>query len=122
MAIQKKSDQLLYQSRGPLDPRSLVKTYADLLNIDTWTYDDVLVAYNGMLVAVYLDKVAASNNGIYYLFDSSVTKITHKPDVTSSANWHKLGGIESLPGLAEQISTLQDALAKIQSEVDDLQD
>ena len=122
MAIQKKADQLLYKSRGPLDAKSLVKTYADLINVDTWTYDDTLVAYNGMIVAVYLDKGSASNNGIYYLFDQAVTTAVKKPDVTNEANWHKLGSIEALPDLAEQVKSLQSELEAVKSEVDDLHD
>lgn len=117
MAIQKKADQLLYKSRGPLDAKSLVKAYADLVNVETWTYDDILVAYNGMIVAVYLDKVSAENNGIYYLFDPNVTKITHKPDVTNEANWHKLAGID---GLVDKLSALDVRLTALEEQESDV--
>ena len=117
MAIQKKTDQLLYKSRGPLDAKSLVKTYADLIDIETWTYDDTLVAYNGMIVAVYLDKVSAENNGIYYLFDPAVTKITHKPDVANEANWHKLADSD---GLVSKLSAIDARLALLEEEESDV--
>lgn len=90
MAIQKKSDQQLYTSRGPLDSKSLVKTYADLTSLNTWTVDDTLVAYNGMIVAVWLDKTDDTNNGIYYLYDPLVTTALKKPDPTVVTNWHKI--------------------------------
>lgn len=116
MAIQKKADQLLYKGRGPLDAKSLVKTYAQLTQISTWTYDDTLVAYNGMLVAVYLDTVSA-NNGIYYLFDPAVTKVLHKPDVTNEANWHKLADVDGLVAKLSAIDTRLTALEEKESDV-----
>jgi hypothetical protein len=104
MAIQKKADQLLYKGRGPLDPKSVVKTYEELTNTNTWTYDETLVAYNGMIVAVYLDKVSASNNGIYYLFDPAVTSALKKPDVTNEANWHKFAELSELDNIDAKLA------------------
>ena len=117
MAIQKKADQLLYKGRGPLDPKSVVKTYADLTNTETWTYDETLVAYNGMIVAVYLDKVSASNNGIYYLFDPAVTSALKKPDVTNEANWHKLADAD---GLVDKLNAIDDRLTALEEKESDV--
>lgn len=112
MAIQYKADQQLYKSRGPLDAKSLVKTYAELLDVGTWTIDNTLVAYNGMIVAVWLDKVSDTNNGIYYLFDPAVTKALHKPDVANAANWHKISGTVDVSAIQ---ATLDDHEARLQA-------
>lgn len=90
MAITNIKNQYKFTGKGPVDSKTLVKTYADLLDVTTWTVDGTLVAYNGMIVSVWLDSTA-ENNGIYYLHDSTVTSILGTPDVTNSANWHKLG-------------------------------
>jgi hypothetical protein len=99
MAVLLKNDQQLYLGRGPLDAKSLVKTYADLTNLDTWTTDNVVTAYNGMLVAVWLNKEDSSKNGLYCLYDPNVTTAlipaTAKPDVTKQENWVKLADIDS---------------------------
>jgi hypothetical protein len=88
-SIQNKADKLRFKGRGPLDAKSLVPKYADLLEDTTWKVDGTLVAYNGMIVSVGLDT--AENNGVYYLHDSTVTSPLGTPDVTNPANWHKLG-------------------------------
>lgn len=116
MALQKKADQLLYKGRGPLDAKSLVKTYADLTKTSTWTYDDTLVVYNGMIVAVYLDTVS-TNNGIYYLFDPAVTKALHKPDVANEANWHKLADAD---GLVAKLTAIDDRLTALEEKESDV--
>lgn len=114
--------QYKYSGKGPVDAKSLVKTYNDLLLSETW-YNDAgkVSAYNGMIVAVWLDSDSA-RNGIYFLHDSTVTNILKVPDVTNEANWHKLGGLNDLPGLAEQVATIKTNLETLQSEVDELQD
>lgn len=122
MAIIKSADQFKYSGRGPLDAKALVKTYAELLLESTWTVDDKLTAYNGMIVAVWLNNDDTSKNGIYFLHDASVTKAISKPNVTVEANWHKLGGINDLPGLSEQINSIQSELEQVKAEVDELQD
>ena len=116
MATQKKVDQLLYKGRGPLDAKSIVKTYADLTKASTWSYDDTLVAYNGMIVAVYLDTVS-TNNGIYYLFDPTVTKALHKPDATNAANWHKLADAD---GLVDKLTASDNRLAALEEKESDV--
>ena len=87
------STQYIYSGKGPFDAKALVKTHSALLEDTTWTIqvdgNDVFVAYNGMIVSVWGDT--AENNGVYYLQDSAVTTTLGKPDVTNSANWHKLG-------------------------------
>jgi hypothetical protein len=109
--------------KKPLDARSLVKTYDDLLNINNWVNaNGNPIVYNGMIVAVWLNTADISKNGIYFLHDSSVTSAKGTPDVTKETNWHKIGGIEALPSIADQVTTLQSELETIKSDVDDLQD
>ena len=122
MAINSSENQYSYKGRGPLDAKSLVKTYADLLLPTTWVVDGVDSAYNGMITAVWLNNTDTSKNGVYFLHDSAVTTARGKPDVTNEANWHKLGGIDNLPGLVEQISAIQNDLEKVKSDIDELQD
>jgi hypothetical protein len=118
MAILKSADQFKYVGRGPLDSKAIVRTYAELLLTSTWTTDETLTAYNGMIVAVWLDT--DENNGVYFLHDKAVTKSLHKPDVTNPDNWHRLGSIDNLQGLAEQISAIQEDLESITSDVGEL--
>lgn len=125
------SNQYKHTGRGPLDSKTLVKTFADLTNKSTWTVlndkgAETVIAYNGMITAVWLDKDENKNltdkNGIYFLFDKNITGITKAPDVTIEANWHRLGSIESLDGLSEQIAELQTALQEAQADIEELQD
>lgn len=122
MAIAKSANQYKFSGKGPLDSKALVKTYAELLDVATWTIDGKVAAYNGMITAVWLNKEDTSKNGIYFLHDINCTTALKTPDVTVEANWHKLGGIDNLPGLADQISAIQNDLEKVKSEVDELQD
>ena len=122
MAIAKSANQYKFSGKGPLDPKALVKTYAELLDTATWTVDNKIVAYNGMITAVWLNKDDTSKNGIYFLHDVACTSALKTPDVTIEANWHKLGGIDNLPGLADQILVIQNDLKKVKSDVDELQD
>jgi hypothetical protein len=111
----------------PMDARMIVETYSDLTTESNWkTSDGRLIAYNGMITAVWLDKDADDNitdkNGIYFFFDPTVKDLWEdEPDVTKEENWHRLGSIDSLPGLAEQITTLQDGLRELQADVGELQ-
>ena len=122
MAILKSANQYKYSGKGPVDAKALVKTYAELLEVTTWTLDEKVVAYNGMITAVWLNKDDTSKNGVYFLHDPNCTTALKAPDVTNEANWHKLGSIDNLPGLADQIATIKNDLEKVQSDVDDLQD
>ena len=115
MAILIKNDQQLYKGRGPLDSKSLVKTYAELLNINTWTKEDTLVAYNGMIVAVWLNKDDTSKNGIYFLFDPNVTTAIKKPDVANEANWHRFADISDIVDLSNKINSCSEAIASEQA-------
>lgn len=121
MAISTISNQYKYSGRGPLDAKTLVKTFAELTSTSTWEVDGASAAYNGMIAAVWLDSTVA-NNGIYFLHDPNVKTARAIPDVTITTNWHKLGSIENIPGLAEQVSAIQTEIEKLQTEVDDLQD
>ncbi len=125
------ANQYRYTGKGPLDSKALVKTFADLLLESTWQVTnssgkEVITAYNGMIVAVWLDKDENKNltnkNGIYFLFDGAVTGTLGIPDVTDKANWHKLGGINDLPGLNEQIVTIQTELENVKGAIEELQD
>jgi hypothetical protein len=122
MAIHSSDNQYLAKGAKPLDAKSLVQTYAELLLPETWLVDGVPSAYNGMITAVWLNKDDTSKNGIYFLHDATVVSARGKPDVTKEANWHRLGGIDNLPGLAEQISTIQADLEEVKSDIDELQD
>ena len=122
MAILKSANQYKYSGKGPVDSKALVKTYAELIDVATWTLDEKVVAYNGMITAVWLNKDDTSKNGVYFLHDPNCTTALKTPDVTKEANWHKLGGIDNLPGLADQIESIKSDLEQVQSEVDELQD
>lgn len=117
MAIMNKRDQFLYAGRGPIDAKSLVKTYDQLVDITTWTAQidgvDTVVAYNGMLVAVWLDKTDISKNGLYFLFDPLVTTAVKKPDVTNEANWHKLADMTGLSAFIERLNNIESDLADL---------
>ncbi len=120
--INKTGKQYVYTGRGPLDPKSLVDTYAQLTNAATWTEGSSIIAYNGMIVAVWNNTTDTSKNGVYFFHDATVTSKFNTPDVTNEANWHRLGGINSLPGLADQIAELESDLDQIKADVKDLQD
>lgn len=113
MAIMKKTDQFLYTGRGPLDAKSIVKTYADLLKADTWTAvvneTETFIAYNGMIVAVWLNKEDTSKNGIYFLYDPAVTSTVKRPDIANEANWHKLAELSDIADFEARLSALENA-------------
>ena len=117
----KTGNQYSYTGRGPLDPKSLVQTYAQLTDAATWTEGTSIVAYNGMITAVWLDP-DSSKNGVYFLHDPAITSKWKAPTVTDPNNWHKLGGLDNLPGLADQISTIEEDLKKVKADVGELQD
>jgi hypothetical protein len=122
MAVLPISSQYLYTGHGPFDAKALVKTYADLLNTATWTVDDNLVAYNGMITAVWLNKDDASKNGIYFLFDAAVTSGLKKPDVTSEANWHKLMELSDISEFSNRLSTMESELTGIKTKLATLEE
>lgn len=108
------SNQFKYSGKGPLDYKSLVKTFAELLDEDTWKSENgSIIAYNGMIVSVWLNKQDTSKNGIYYLFDPNCTSTIKTPDVKVESNWVRLGGVQDTSELIEQ-------LEGIQSQLDDL--
>lgn len=111
------NEQYLYTGRGPFDAKALVKTYTDLLSLNTWMLDDVLVAYNGMITAVWLNKADTSKNGIYFLFDPSVTTALKKPDVTNEANWHKLADAD---GLLDKLTAINNRLTILENKESDV--
>lgn len=116
-----KYDQQLYVGRGPLDAKSLIKTYAELLNVNTWTKEDTLIAYNGMIVAVWLNKDDTTKNGIYFLFDPLVTTALKKPDVTIEANWHKLAELSDTQAFEERLNSIDNSINSINEKVAELE-
>jgi hypothetical protein len=115
MAIVNKTDQLRYLGKGPLDAKSLVKTYAELFSTDTWVKNDVFTAYNGMIVAVWLNKEDTTKNGIYFLFDPQANTALKKPDFAQESNWHKLVEIADLNA---QLTSIDARLAALEEESD----
>ncbi len=94
----------LYTGKGPFDAKMLVSTYAELYAEGTFPSGS---AYNGMLVAVGLNKDDPSKNGIYYLYDSSVTTKFKSPTTTTEANWHKLVELSEIDSIKERIDALE---------------
>jgi hypothetical protein len=117
MAVLPISSQYKYKGRGPFDAKALVKTYADLLSVDTWTVDNILVAYNGMITAVWLNKEDTSKNGIYFLFDVAVTTALKKPDVTNEANWHKLMELSDISEISSRLSSMESELTGVKAKL-----
>ena len=114
------SNQYLYTGRGPFDAKSIVKTYDDLLLETTWkSKTDNITAYNGMVVAVWLDKTDNDRNGVYYLYDKNVLTnptaayIVPAPDVTNPDNWHKIAGVSDLTALIEKLNLFEAKLEKL---------
>ncbi len=125
MAIVKKADQLRYIGRGPLDSKSTVKTYSELLNVSTWTATvdevDTFVAYNGMIVAVWLDKNNPDKNGLYFLFDASADTAKKKPDVTLETNWHRIAALSDLHTINSQLSDITAELSGVKTRLESLE-
>ena len=65
----------------PMDGRSLVTNFNDLLKQETWNTQGAV--YNGMVVSV-VDK-ETQECGLYMLID-----FNKNPDYTNSRNWHKI--------------------------------
>ena len=125
MAIIDSSNQYRYTGRQPLDAKALVKTFADLTNPATWTVQsssgkDTVIAYNGMITAVWLDKdenkQLTDKNGIYFLFDNSITGTLTAPDVTKETNWHKIAGDVDLSSIQEIVDDHERRIAAIEDE------
>jgi hypothetical protein len=106
-------NQYLYTGRGPLDSKALVNSYDQLLDKSTWTEGSSIIAYNGMVTAVWLNKTDTTKNGIYFLHDTEVTSKFKTPDVTKAANWHKLCTIAELEELEKQVGVKNQALAEL---------
>lgn len=115
MAI-KISNQYSYVGKGPFDAKSLVKTYAELKEPTTWTIDNTFIAYNGMIVAVWLDKDDSTRNGIYYLFDSAVTSTRQSPNVADDANWHKISETVDLSAIESTLADHETRIAALEDE------
>jgi hypothetical protein len=115
MAVISISDQYRYTGKGPFDAKSLIKTYAALLDPSTWEVSGKVAAYNGMLTSVWLNKDDTTKNGVYILFDPAVTGATKTPDVANEANWHKLAELSDVSALAEQLAAINSELTGIKT-------
>lgn len=119
MALIESSNQFRYTSKGPVDSKMLVKTYNELLDTATWTTSTgSIVAYNGMIVSVWLNKDDATKNGVYYLFDPNCNTTLKKPDVTLDDNWHKLDGSADITEYIERIQAIESRLDSIEEELE----
>lgn len=120
------SDQYKYTGRGPFDAKALVKDYATLLSKATWTVDGTedgnIIAYNGMITAVWLNKDDTTKNGIYFLFDPLVVSTIKKPDVTLESNWHKFAELSDLTALSEQLAAMNDELTGVKTRLATLEE
>lgn len=121
MAISQVELQYSYSGKGPVDAKSLVKTYDALLQPSTW-YNNAgkVSAYNGMIVAVWLDQ-DATKNGVYLLHDPAVTSIFKTPDVAVPAHWHRLASLSELSAFAEKITELESDFSSLASRVSELE-
>lgn len=106
--------------KKPLDARSLVKTYEDLLVESNWTKDGKSIAYNGMLVAV-ANTSDTSKNGLYFLFDINCTTSLKSPNVALESNWLKIGETSEVSDLLERITKIDSELADINDRLDALE-
>ena len=107
--------------KKPLDARSLVKAYADLLNSDNWVNAaGKSIAYNGMLVAV-ANTSDSSKNGLYFLFDPACTTSLKSPNVTLASNWIKIGETSELGDLVTRLNTIELALTNIDTRLTSLE-
>jgi hypothetical protein len=127
MALIDISNQYRYSGRGPFDAKSLVKTYADLLDTETWTTvsasgASVVSAYNGLITAVWLNKDDISKNGIYFLYDPEVTSPLKTPNVTLASNWHKLCNLSDIQELSTQIEIVKSELNELGERVTALEE
>ena len=97
--------------RKPIDARTLVPTYADLLTKDNWVKANTaqVTAYNGLVVSV-ADTSDTSKNGVYFLFDPKCTSALKSPDVTDEANWHKIGDSANAGDVAARLVTIESIL------------
>ena len=118
MATIQTPNQFRYTGKGPVDVKSLVKTYDELLNIETWTTQQgSFNAYNGMITAVWLNKDDTDKNGVYLLFDAEVTNTIKKPDVTNPSNWHKFASIDDIAQISNQVQSIQEGLTNVNSRI-----
>ena len=88
------------QISAPLDDRSVVEYYSDLISEETWTASDGQVyVYPGMLVTVFKDP-NSDLNGVYELLDYNYG---------SYDNWNRIGGVnqETFERLSNEVFNLQ---------------
>ncbi len=114
MAILPINNQYKYSKRGPFDAKALVKTYAELLSVDTWTVNGTVAAYNGMVTAVWLNTADSSKNGVYFLQDPAVDTILKTPDVTIETNWHKLAELSDLESFTDRLASINELTNRTQ--------
>lgn len=107
--------------KKPLDARSLVKAYDDLLLERNWlNASGNSIAYNGMLVAV-ANTTDTSKNGLYFLFDEKCTTALKSPDVTLESNWLKIGETSEVGDFVERLTTINNELADVKNRLTELE-
>lgn len=115
MAIITNSNQYKYTGRGPLDAKTLVKTFDDLLLESTWQITTegtpLIIAYNGMITSVWKDR-DPSKNGVYVLHDPNAT-VLRAPVVTNEANWHKIAKVADLASFVEKLDLFESQLKTV---------
>ena len=106
-------------ARKPFDARSLVKSYNDLILIESWTFEGKVNAYNGMIVAV-ANTSDTSKNGLYMLFDPKNTSSLKAPDVTLEDNWIKIGETSDISGFVSRLETIENKVVELAENINDL--
>lgn len=98
---------------APFDARSLVKTKADLTNIATWTINNDIWIYDGMLVTVAQDA-NPKFNGVYRLvdaenfnFDGSWMKLANDADLAEieASKSYTVNSEQDLPEIGDENAT-----------------
>ena len=118
MATIETSNQFRYTGKGPVDVKSLVKTFDELTSLETWTTKQgSFNAYNGMITAVWLNKDDTTKNGVYLLFDPEVTTPLKKPNVVEPSNWHKFANLEDIAQLSNKLQNMGEELSSVNLKV-----
>jgi hypothetical protein len=105
------SSQYYYNNNGPLDAKSLVDKFELLTSADTWKdQEGNIIAYNGMLVAVWRERNEnAYKNGIYFFHDGTTKRLPPVESIQDESNWHKLTELSDIADFESRLSALENA-------------
>lgn len=107
--------------RKPLDARTVVREYADLLLLSNWqSTTGKGITYNGLIVAV-VNTTDTTRNGLYMLFDPACTSALKTPDVTKAEHWIKIGETADISNFAERLANLETDLADFEARLIELE-